>query len=321
MAPGYGISAISPFGNIGLGASGAYSSYDPYMMSNYYGGGYINPADTTMYNMYNMYNPTYWTQLQQQVEKSQLNHANYMHAGLKSNEVSAHRASTSALIDKIITNGGEKREVENLYQKVKEGDLKGACDQFDVLKNTLLRRYSTEFEAMGDKINKNQEAAYVIEQLYNNIISAQTGEIANLRQDIERYGDGALMNGFMQGFKTDHHNMYVDEALNHCFGLRIDQKGAKDHEQAYGKLLGGIGQLGKSGVLGLSAAAAISGVAGVTGKCFLPESWKTAIKNCKIGTKTPFANASTWNFVKKSGKAGLFLGLLYGGYKIVKSWV
>ena len=317
MAPGYSISALSPLGNIGLGATGAYSSYDPYMMMpNYYGGTY---NDSIYSGMYGMYNPTYWTQMQQQIEQSQLAHASKMHTGLKNNEVTAHRTSASTLIDKILTNGSETREVQNLYQKVKEGDLKGVCDQFDILQNTLLRRYPKEFDAMGDKINKKQASAEVIERLYSSIISAQTGEIANLRQDIERFGDGAFTNGFLQGMNTGHHNMYVDEALNHCYGTRIDSKDSKDFAQSAGKLFGGVGHACKDSLLGAGAAVAIAGTTVGAGKLIIPKGWLEKMKNIKIGSKTPFANASTWQTLKKAGKIGAAIGFIYGGYKAIKS--
>ena len=111
MTLGYGISGIgwNPLGNVGLGMSGQFGSYDAYMPSMYgmtpsmYGMG-MNPSIFGMNGMYGMYNPSFMANMYQQVEASQAMHSGNMHELLLNNEVSAHRDTDSALVKKILTN-------------------------------------------------------------------------------------------------------------------------------------------------------------------------------------------------------------------------
>ena len=264
---GYGISGIGyPLGNIGLGATGTYGSYDAYMPSMYsmnpmatgYG---MNNSIFGMGGMMGMYNPMFMAQMQQQVESSQIAHAGRMHSAVLGNELNAHRFSDSVLINKILTNGDVKQGIQNLYAKVREGDQDGICTEFDKLKHYIYTTYSDELKSRGDKINPSTAATEIIEAVYGNIISAQNGgQVADLRSDIKRYGDGAAMNGFLQGFRTDHHSRFVDETMNHCFGLEIDQRGSKDFKQDFGNGLGRIASALEKGVYGAGAGMAITGI-------------------------------------------------------------
>lgn len=273
MTLGYGISGIgyNPLGNVGLGMTGQYSSYDAYMPS-MMGMGYagmMNPM-LGMGGMMGFY-PAYMTQMQQaqnQIEISQAQHNGTMAQILLNNQVAAHQGTDSALIQKMLTNGDVKQGIENLYNKVVEGDQNGICEEFDKLKHYVLTTYKDEFNARGDKINPHVSAVESIEAIYSNIISARTGQKANLRNDIKRYGDNALENGFMRGFRSDHHTKFVDETLNHCFDLRIDHKGSKDMRQVLGNGLGRTASVLEKGALGAGLALTFTGIGTGLAKLF-----------------------------------------------------
>ena len=269
MTTGYGITGIGyPLGNIGLGSTGTYMSYDNYMPSMIgmntmnSGMGYgMNNSIFGMGGMMGYYNPMFMAQMQQQIEASQIAHAGNMHTAVLNNELNAHRFSDSTLINKILTNGDIQQGVQNLYAKVKEGDQDGICAEFDKLKNYIFVTYKDELKSKGDKINPSTAVTQIIEAVYGNIITAQNGgQVADLRSDIKRYGDGAAMNGFLSGLRTDHHDRYVDETMNHCFGLEIDQRGSKEFKQNFGNGVGRVASVLEKGVYGAGAAVAITGI-------------------------------------------------------------
>ncbi len=271
MTYGLGISGIgNGLGTYGLGAGSSYGSYDQYMPSMLgMGMGGYNPAFGMsamgglgmtgmmgMGGMMGMYNPLYYTQMQGAAEQIQAQHNGAMHATLMNNEVSAHRETDSALIQKILTNGDVHQGIQNLYNKVREGDQDGICQEFDKLKNYIYNTYQDELKARGDKTNPSTAATEIIEKIYGNIISTQTGEICDLRSDIQRYGDGSTMNGFMSGFRQGNHTRYVDQTLSHCFGLQIDQKQSKDNRKAIATGVGRGASALEKGAYGLAGGAA-----------------------------------------------------------------
>ena len=273
MAPGYSISGIglNPLGNLGLGMSGQFGSYDAYMPSNIGmnygmmapGMGMMNPMMSMMNPMMGMY-PQYLTQMQDaqhQIEISKAEHNSAMHNILLNNEIAAHRESDSALMKKTLTNGDIKQGIQNLYDKVREGDQDGICSEFDKLKTYIYNTYKDEFAARGDKINPSVAATQKIEELYGQMISAQCGgEVHDLRSDIKRYGDNSFQNGFLNGFRTGHHDRYIDETLNHCFGEEIDQKGSKDFKQTLGIGVGKTASVLEKGAYGALAGVGAAGL-------------------------------------------------------------
>lgn len=279
MTIGYGISGIgyNPLGNYGLGMSGQYGSYDSYMpsmMGMNYGMG-MNPSAYGMNGMagmngmmgMGMYYPTFMAQQQNQVEQMQLQHAGNMHTQLLNNEVNAHRETDSALMKKMLTNGDIQQGIQNLYNKVREGDQDGVCNEFDKLKNYVYSTYRDELTARGNKINPSVSATQYIEAIYGQVISAQTGgEVHDLRSDIKKYGDGSFENGFMTGFRSGHHGRYVDETINHCFGLDIDQKGSKDLKQGVGHGIGRAASALEKGVYGAAIGGATFAGLNLVGK-------------------------------------------------------
>lgn len=276
MAPGFGIAGIGypsmGLGTVGLGASGSYGSYDNYMPSMM---GMSNPmlgmsgmgsgltgmnSMMGMGGMMGMYNPLYYTQMQNAAEQIQAQHAGAMHKTLMNNEVNAHRESDSALIQKIMTNGDVQQGVQNLYMKVREGDQDGICTEFDKLKKYILNTYQDEFKARGTKINPAVTATQAIEAVYGNIVSAQTGQISDLRSDVEKYGDSSTMNGFMRGFRPGNHKRYVDETMMHCFGTPIDQMESKDARRNVAEYVGRTASVLEKGVYGAAGATAAGGI-------------------------------------------------------------
>ena len=259
MAPSYSISEIgyNPLGNLGLGVTGQYGSYDAYMPSSLamnYGigmGGSIFP----MAGMYGMYNPVFMAQMQQQVEASQAIHNGNMHGLLLDNEVNAHQETDSALMRKMLTNGDIQQGIGNLYDKVRAGDQDGICNEFDKLKGYIFNTYRDEFKARNGKINPSASATQYIEAIYSQLASswAGDGQVHSLRDDIQRYGDGSFQNGFMTGFRKGHHERYIDETMSHCFGMRIDQKESKDMRKGLGNGVGRVASGLEKGIYGAAA--------------------------------------------------------------------
>ncbi len=303
MTLGYGISGIgySPLGNLGLGMTGAYASYDAYMPS-------MMGMNGSLFGMGGMMGtyPSFMMQMQNaqnQMELSRLQHAGNMQAAVLRNEVAANRNTDSALISKMLTNGDIQQGIQNLYNKVREGDQDGICNEFDKLKTYVYNTYRDDLKARGDKINPAVSATEIIEKIYANIITAQSGgELHDLRSDITRYGDHATMNGFMQGFRTDHHSRYVDETLNHCFGLEIDQKGSKDFKQNVGKGMGRTASVLEKGVYGaVAGAGAWTLGSGLT---------KLGAGVIGCGKKVPFMTGGWWKWGKWSAGVGALLAMV-----------
>ena len=269
----YGISGIgyNPLGNFGLGMSGQYGSYDAYMPS-MMGMNYGMGMNNSLFGMngmmgMGMYYPTFMAQQQNQVEQMQLQHSANMHNQLLNNEVNAHRETDSALMKKMLTNGDIQQGIQNLYNKVREGDQNGICSEFDKLKNYVYSTYRDELAARGDKINPSVSATQYIEAVYGKLISAQCGgDVHYLRSDIKRYGDGSFENGFMSGFRSGHHGRYVDETLNHCFDLEIDQKKSKDMKQTVGHGVGRTASALEKGVYGAALAGTAAAGINLAGK-------------------------------------------------------
>ena len=348
MTTGYGITGIGyPLGNIGLGSTGTYMSYDNYMPSmigmNPMTAGMGYGMNNSIFGMGGMgyYNPMFMAQMQQQVEASQIAHAGSMHTAVLNNELKAHRFSDSTLINKILTNGDIQQGVQNLHAKVLEGDQDGICAEFDKLKNYIFVTYKDELKSKGDKINPSTAVTQIIEVVYGNIISAQNGgKVADLRSDIKKHGDGAAMNGFMSGLRSGHHERYVDETLNHCFGLEVDQRASKEFKRDFGNGIGRIVSTLEKGVYGAGAAAVITGVGtglykGLTpdpdkvveraidkatkGQIFPDEAAKKAVVDkakstakskwyYKLGNSAK--NVKWGNTLKTAGQIGLVIGLV-----------
>jgi len=259
---------LSPLGTYGLGAGAGFSDYSSYMPSTMgmYGMGGLGTGG--MYGMGGMAGmgsifeyQKYMNQMQNQMELNRLNHTAAMHNGMINNEVLAHEDTFSGIVRKLMTDGDIQQRIMTLNRKIKEGDQDGVCQEYDKLKQRIYNECSREFANKGTYGNRADLANQVIESLYGNIVSAREGQTHSLHEDITRYGDGAFQNGFLSGFRRDHHGKYVDETLNHIYGERIDHRSEKDARQTLGK---GIGRVA-SGVEGLATGGLIGAAANIVG--------------------------------------------------------
>lgn len=311
MTTGYGNLGISPLGTYGLGATSGYSSYDMFMPSSYMNGmnyGLGMGMNGSIFGMggYGMdamlQYPLLYGQMQAQMETNQLNHAIQMQNGMNQYAVLSNRSSDKALIQKIMNNGDIQYYIDNLYQKVKEGDQKGIQEQYKALREAILNTYSNEFDKMGTNINRYTTANEIIKSVYNSKISAQTGQAADLENDIKRNGSGAFGTGFKSGFRSGSHGQYVDQTLQYCFGRNIDQKDSKDTAKIAGMAVGSLANIAEKGAYG-----AIAGIA-------LTEAGRGIVR---LFGKTPATNVL--DSIKKSGRVGLIAGAVLGVYFVGKN--
>ena len=217
-----------------------------------------------------MFNPLYYMQMQQKAQEMQLRGSGNAHTIMTENEVKANRETDSALIQKMLTNSDVQQGIQNLYAKVKEGDQDGICEEFDKLKQYVFNTYQDELNARGNKTNHTVAATEIIEAVYGQMASAWEGKTVNLREQIVSYGDSAFTNGVLNGFREGTHKRYVDETMNHCFGLSIDQKESKDRMKEAGTYVGkGVSLLEKGAygsAVGVASYGAAAGVAKFLGK-------------------------------------------------------
>lgn len=298
----YSLQALSPLGTTGLGLTGGYGSYNmymPYSMMNGYGLGLGMDSSIFGLNGYGMglggygymnsmlQYPLLYNQMQEQIEKNQLNHSIEMQEGMNRYGVAAHKSSDRAVFEKIANNGQVKYGIDNLYRKVVEGDQDGIVKQFKDVRNYILQTYSNELNHLGNEINPVATANEAIKTIYASTVLEATGQLADLETDIKKYGDNAIKNGFYQGFRNGHHKTYVDETLRSCFGRDIDQKEYKDHMQGIAKGAGRAAQVVEKGAIGAGIGAAVGagtyilggGVASVAKKAFGGDFIKFSLKS------------------------------------------
>jgi hypothetical protein len=217
----------------------------------------MNGSIFGMNPMYGMYNPLFMGQMYAQMEKNQLSHAGTMHTNLLNNQVQATTETNRAQVNNMLTNASVQRGLDNLRQKVVEGDQDGICSEFDKLRTQIYKTYGDEILSRGGEESPSVAAAKIIEYMYGQHYSAQTGTTVDLRSDIEKYGSSAGATGFMQGLRKGHHKRYTDETLYHCFGTAIDNKGSKDFSRDLCKVGGSITSTVEKGVLGLGVGAGL----------------------------------------------------------------
>lgn len=254
MSMGYGITGIgNVLGTYGLGDS--YGSYaDPTAMGMYggyspYGMGTNSPY--TMGAMGGMYNPTFMaqmTQMQQNMEKSQLNHSGTMHQLMLENETKAFTDQDRAIFEKAMVDSAVNEGITNLAEMVKKGDSDGICIEFDKLKQTLYSKYGDYFNAKSDSIDPNKSVTNYIELLYGKIVST------NLRDDIRAHGENAFEHGFWRSWKgSDYHSKNTEEAMSYIFGTPIDNKSGHDRISNVGGAIEKITEGGASLAVGYGA--------------------------------------------------------------------
>jgi len=260
MSPAsYGMAGISPIG-IGLmpSAYGDYSNYMPSsMMDGTYGGGLMNsvfgngygagttgmmgmmgmPGMSGMMNMWADYQK-YMTDIQNQIQQNQIDHAGVMHNKMVDYQVNTHKDALSGMMETMLADSAIQQRVYSLHEKLVEKDQRGACQEYDKLKERVYATYSEEMKKHGCSIGRADDANQWIEKVYGNLISAATGTEHSLRGDIDKYCDGAFGTGFWEGFKGETNQKYRSETENHIFGKRIDNRRGKNTQETVGKGLG-----------------------------------------------------------------------------------
>lgn len=302
---------FSPLGTYGLGAGagfGDYSSYMPSAMGMYGMGGFGMPGMYGMGGMGSIFEyQKYMNQMQNEMELNKLNHTAAMHSGMVNNEVLAHEDTFSGIVRKLMTDGDIQQRIMTLNRKIKEGDQNGVCQEYDKLKERVYNECTKEFEEKGIKGNRADLANQIIESLYGNIISAREGQTHSLHEDITRYGDGAFQNGFLSGFRRDHHGMYVDETLNHIYGERIDHRSEKDARKALGKGIGRTASVLEAGAIGAALGAGAYTIGAGVGVGLVPKLWKKggvqpflkAMKHTKWGIAAGALASVGWNLYRQ----------------------
>lgn len=306
---------ISPLGTYGLGIGTGFGDFSSYLpselsmngmygmnggMNSIFGMGGYGMGGYGMMGMMAEYQK-YMAQVQQQIDQMQLGHTAMMHKGMVQNEVSAHEDTFSGIIQKLMTDGDIQQRIYSLNRKIKEGDQDGVCDEYDKLKQRVYRECAAEFKGKGAAAHRSDTANQIISSLYGNIISAREGETHELYQDIQKYGDGAFQNGFLQGFRGDHHERFVDETINHIYGERIDHRSEKDFRQNIGRGLGNTAGVLERGVLGAGIATGGwllgAGLLSIIGKSF---------KGIGKGIGSLFKKSTASTTASTAAKTGLF---------------
>ena len=252
---------MSGLGTLGLPSGGAYSSLGDTSMMGISGmngmSGMGMMGMMGMPAMMGMYNPTFMKQMNQnyqEIEKQNLEHAGAMHNIMLQNKIQAYRADDEYLFQKSLEDTAIKGQIMNMAEKIREGDTDGICEEFDKLRNTLFAKHADYLKANKDRLDPTTSVNHAIENLYAQIITNSTGQVASLRNDIKQYGETAFMHGFNKNYfgKKDYHGKYSEETLNYLFGTRIDNKGGKDKMEKVGGYIGIAGE--KATMAGAGAA-------------------------------------------------------------------
>lgn len=291
MSYPFGITGIgsNPYmnglGSFGLGAGGTYSSIGDMSSMGMAGYGMNGMgAMMGMPGMMGMYNPSFMGQMNQayqEIEKQNLEHAGAMHKLMLQTQTQNYQADDQYLFQKSLEDGSVNTLIVNLADKIREGDADGICEEFDKLKSTLYTKHADYLKANSNRLNPSDSVNNVIENLYAQIITAKTGQVASLRNDIKQYGETAFNHGFNKNFfgKKDYHNNYSEETLSYLFGTRIDNKSGKDRMENIG---GTVGRVAEAGTVAASGAAAGIGASILARLCsskvtFSGAKWMTAI--------------------------------------------
>lgn len=291
MSYPFGITGIgsNPYmnglGSFGLGTGGTYSSIGDMSSMGMAGYGMSGMGPMMgMPGMMGMYNPSFMGQMNQayqEIEKQNLEHAGAMHKLMLQTQTQNYQADDQYLFQKSLEDGSVNTLIVNLADKIREGDADGICEEFDKLKSTLYTKHADYLKANSNRLNPSDSVNNVIENLYAQIITAKTGQVASLRNDIKQYGETAFNHGFNKNFfgKKDYHNNYSEETLSYLFGTRIDNKSGKDRMENIG---GTVGRVAEAGTVAASGAAAGIGASILARLCsskvtFSGAKWMAAI--------------------------------------------
>lgn len=255
-----GLSAINPYMSGIGGYSGMYG--DPAMMM--YGG--MNGMGGAYTGMGMMMDPSYinyYNQIQQNMEKSQVTHADDMHKRLMESKVNQQSAHTDMIVQTLAQDGGVQASIASLNEAIKSGNSNAIKQKYDELKQDIITRHNGYFKQNSVNMNLKHTIRGVIDGLYQQIVSAQTGETVTLVNDLRRYGESAAGYGFNKGLygSKDYHDNYTEEVLNYIYETGIDNKAGKDKMKRIGERTGKAVKWGAAPI-GLGATGAAIGSIG-----------------------------------------------------------
>ena len=273
--------SISPLGNIGLGGSGMYSSYDPAMMammSGYNSGGYgsygnygmgmgmmgmMGMPDSVINQQMEMIKKMYETQ--HQIETQRLQQATDMHALTQQAEVYNLSAHDNAFFQKAMLDGYVQKGIREIYDAIREGNSKYALQKFYQLKQGILVNYSDYFNTEQGQKNTRENLDRLIQLLYTKIAGGYDPKnpAPDMINDIQQYSESPVKQGFNMAFLGEHgHNdIYGDQVLNQMFGRHINDAGSKHRAQQVGALGAHITEGALATGVGAAGATAAGGVA------------------------------------------------------------
>lgn len=328
MSYPFGITGIgsNPYmnglGSFGLGAGGTYSSIGDMSSMGMAGYGMNGMgAMMGMPGMMGMYNPSFMGQMNksyQEIEKQNLEHAGAMHKLMLQTQAQNYRADDEYLFQKSLEDATEG-DIMLLAEKIREGDADGICEQFDKLKSKLYAKHADYLKANSDRINPSESVNNIIANMYAQIVTAKTGQVASLRNDIKQYGETAFKHGFNKNFfgKKDYHNNYSEETLSYLFGTRIDNKSGKDRMETFGGAAGRVAEGATATVAGYGAGLGVAAAGSLIP--FVRKSMSTAVARDEAGKIITQAGkaikeSTLGNWLKRAGVAGtIFAGLALAG--------
>ena len=236
----------------GLGGLGFSGMYDPTMMSMYgglngltamnpYGGGYSGMG----------FNPAFmaqqYAQVQQQVEKSQAQHAIDMHDITTQARVQNLSAEDRAYFESIAQDAGVKRGIQDLADAIREHNKDLIKEKYDNVKMMILTKYNAYYRNNAGKIADMEVAVRdQIENLYDAVISKNSGGAsAGLKSDIDKYCEDSVSYGINKGLEkglfgkqNDYHESTKHDVLNYIYHTPMDNQHGEEKKKKLGKAIG-----------------------------------------------------------------------------------
>lgn len=242
----YGMNGMSPYGYGGMGMMGMMGMMNPQYLEQ------IAQAQAKM------------AEIQQMAERQQMNNATANHQLLLDAEVQNMSAHDRAFFQKALVDGDINQGIKSLASVIRKGDSDAICEQYDKLKQNIYAKYGDLFIENGI-IGDERKVLDHIEKLYNEIISKQSGELVDMKEDIKRYGETSFGHGFNKAFfgSNDYHNKYTEEVADYIYGEGIDNKHGKDKMHSVGT---GTGTVARYGLWGLAGTGLLSGVGATISK-------------------------------------------------------
>ena len=298
--------SISPLGNIGLGSSGYYSSYDPMMMAMMGGYGYGSMMDPSMsmmggYGMgMGMMNPMilgaadatgtgnymdrYMDYLQkyneyaEKMEERKLQHATEMHRKSQLAEVANLSAHDQSFFLKAVEDGDVQHCVREMHDAIRRGNMDYVVKTFFELKQVIYNKFSDYFKSSDGNVNSDEKIKQYICILYSEIAGgyASSGGIKpDLKNDVLTYGETPWQHGFNKTYlgNSGHNQLNAEDALNQMFGTGINDAGSKAKAEKIGAWTARGAEVATAGAVGT-----VAGVTALGAAKFFTPSW--VAKHC-----------------------------------------